>query len=428
MDYLLHLEPWWRFGVALGIGAFIGLEREYFQQHRDAPDFAGIRTFSLLSLAGAVAAFLTDDHGIEFFMMVYVLLGLLVLTSHLGEAYHVKGAGITTEVAALLTPLLGAMVIWYQAEIAGALGVITALLLSLKPRLHHLIRNMKSEDLRAILEFALVSAVVLPLLPNQFMGPLDLLNPFQIWLLVVFVSGISFLGYVLMKLLGADRGIGLTGLLGGLVSSTATTLSLAGRSKETPVMAPMFANAIILASSVMFPRVMVGILIVHPPLLNYVFVPIGAMLATGLVAVAYSWRRQASIRKDSQESIELANPLKLSAAIAFGLLLAGVLMLVEVANDFFGSTGVYGASVLSGLVDVNAITLSASELASTARIEEKVASLAIVLGTLINTGSKAVIASSVGTPALRRHIIWAFGAIILVGVASTGLILLWDFI
>jgi uncharacterized membrane protein (DUF4010 family) len=131
--------------------------------------------------------------------------------------------GITTEVTALLVPLFGAMMIWNQPAVAAALGVITALILALKPRLHGAARRMSTEDLRATLEFSIITAVVLPLLPNEGFGPYGVLNPFQIWLLVVFISGIGFLAYVLMKFLGPERGVGITGLLGGLVSSTATT-------------------------------------------------------------------------------------------------------------------------------------------------------------------------------------------------------------
>lgn len=423
MDTILNSEPWWRFGVALVIGAFIGLEREYFQQRGEFADFAGIRTFSLMGLAGAVAAFLADDHGIVFFFAVYALLGLLIVISHWGEVYHLEGAGITTEVAALLTPLLGAMVIWDYAEIAGALGVVTALVPSLKPRLQTVIRGMQPEDLRATLEFALVSAVILPLLPNEFVGPYELINPFQIWLLVVFVSGISFFGYVLMKAFGTNRGVGLAGLLGGLVSSTATTVTLAGRSKESPQLSPMLANAILLASSVMFPRVLAGVLIVHPPLLAYVAIPAGAMLLTGLLTVAYLWRRRVP-ESEVQQTLDLGNPLKLPTAISFGLLLAVVLIAVQVAQDVFGTGGVYGASVISGFVDVNAITLSASELAALNNVTERVAAVAIVLATLVNTGSKAMIAFTLGDPRLRKTLIPAFGLMIIAGAISGALLLL----
>jgi len=197
------------------IGALIGLEREFVQQRTEERDFAGIRTFSLMAVLGAVAAYFSQQFGLLLFIAVYLSLAFLVWVSHLGDIYRGHEEGITTEVVALIVPLLGAMVIWGEAELAAALGVITALLLALKPRLHGLARRMSSEDLKATLEFSLITAVILPLLPNQSFGPFGLLNPFQIWLMVVFVSGIGFLGYVLIKILGAEQGVGLTGVFWG---------------------------------------------------------------------------------------------------------------------------------------------------------------------------------------------------------------------
>lgn len=168
-----------------------------------------------MAVLGAVAAYFSQQFGLLLFIAVYLSLAFLVWVSHLGDIYRGHEEGITTEVVALIVPLLGAMVIWGEAELAAALGVITALLLALKPRLHGLARRMSSEDLKATLEISLFTAVILPLLPNQSFGPFGLLNPFQIWLMVVFVSGIGFLGYVLIKILGAEQGVGLTGVFGG---------------------------------------------------------------------------------------------------------------------------------------------------------------------------------------------------------------------
>jgi uncharacterized membrane protein (DUF4010 family) len=211
---LLNLEPWWRFAAALLIGALIGLEREFVQQRSGEQEFGGIRTFALMALLGAVAAFLTDQYGPLIFVVVYLGLILLLWASLLASSMRGVEEGITTEVTALLVPLFGAMMIWNQPAVAAALGVITALILALKPRLHGAARRMSAEDLRATLEFSIITAVVLPLLPNEGFGPYGVLNPFQIWLLVVFISGIGFLGYVLMKYLGPERGIGITGILG----------------------------------------------------------------------------------------------------------------------------------------------------------------------------------------------------------------------
>lgn len=418
MDPLSFFEPWWRFGAALLIGALIGLEREFIWQRSGDPEFAGIRTFSLMALLGAMAAFFAEHHGVLLFLAPYLGMVLLVWASHLGNIYHEAEEGITTEVVALLVPLLGAMVIWDYAELAAGLAVVVALVLALKPALHGLARRMSSADLRATLEFALITAVVLPLLPDQDLGPYGVLNPRSIWLLVVLVSGISFLGYVLMKLLGAEHGVGLTGVLGGLVSSTAVTLSFAGRSRTTPDLSRLFAIAILLASCVMFPRVLVEVLVVNAGLLGRVALPLVAMLAAGLVGAAVLWRRQRQARHETEKAVELANPLRITAAVTFGLAFALVLVVVRVASEFLGNAGVYLASALAGLVDVDAITLSASELAASGQLQAEVAAGSIVLASLVNTAVKAATASTLGTPQLRRVILQVFGIMLAVGLAT----------
>lgn len=420
----VNLEPWWRFAAALLIGALVGLEREFVQQRSGEQEFGGIRTFSLMSLLGAVAAYLSKDLGIVVFIVAYLGLILLLWASNLSTALRGIDEGITSEIAALLVPLFGAMVIWDYAAVAGAMGVITALVLALKPTLHDLARRMSPADLRATLEFALISAVILPLLPNKGFGPFGVLNPFQIWLLVVFVSGIGFFGYVLMKVLGTEQGIGITGLLGGLVSSTATTLSFAGRSKVNESLSTMLARGILLASSVMFPRVLVEVAVVNNTLLPRVILPIGAMFLTTMLVFFFLWRVKRDGEKAEPSNVELSNPLRLQTAVTFGLVFAIVLVAVRAANEYFGSAGVYVASLLTGITDVDSITLSVSELALNGTLEPQVASVAIVIASLVNTATKGVMAVALGSDALRKTILRTFGIVLLVGLIVASLTVL----
>lgn len=413
---LVNLEPWWRFAAALLIGALVGLEREFVQQRSGEQEFGGIRTFSLMALLGAVAAYLAEEFGLVIFVAAYLGLILLLWASNLSTAMRGIEEGITSEIAALLMPLLGAMVIWDYAAVAGAVGVITALILALKPLLHDLARRMSAADLRATLEFALISAVILPLLPDKGFGPFGVLNPFQIWLLVVFVSGIGFFGYVLMKVLGTEQGIGVTGLLGGLVSSTATTLSFASRSKINESLSTMLARGILLASSVMFPRVLIEVAVVNRSLLPRVIAPIGAMFAASVLVFFFLWRRKQDDERDEPGKVELSNPLRLRTAVTFGLLFAIVLVVVRAANEYFGSAGVYAASVLTGITDVDSITLSVSELALSNAIEPRVAAVSIVIASLVNTTAKGVMALTLGSVELRKTIVRAFGIVLLTGL------------
>lgn len=420
----VNLEPWWRFAAALLIGALIGLEREFVQQRSGEHEFGGIRTFSLMALLGAVAAYLTSDFGFIVFIAAYLGMILLLWASNLATAVRGIEEGITSEIAALLVPLLGAMVVWDYAAVAGAVGVITALILALKPRLHDLARGMSVADLRATLEFALISAVILPLLPNRGFGPFGVLIPFQIWLLVVFVSGIGFFGYVLMKTLGTTQGVGLTGLLGGVVSSTATTVSFAGRSKINPALSAMLARGIILASMVMFPRVLIEVAVVNSSLLPSVAIPLGAMFVASLLIFFFMFRRKGEAESGEPANIEFSNPLRLQTAVTFGLVFAVVLVIVRAANEYFGSTGVYLASMLTGITDVDSITLTVSELALNRALSPEVASIAIVIASLMNTAAKGVMALVLGSSHLRRVTASAFGLVLLTGLVVGSLTLL----
>ena len=424
MANIFNFEPWWRFGAAILIGALIGLEREFVQQRTDHQEFGGIRTFALLGLLGAGSAYFSERFGIVLFICGYLGTILLVWAGAMGAAIRGIEEGVTTEVAAIIVPLLGAMVVWGESDLAAALGVITALILALKPHLHRLARQMAVEDLQATLQFALITAVILPLLPNEGLGPYLVINPYQLWLLVVLVSGIGFLGYILMKLFGARRGIGLTGLLGGLVSSTATTLSFAGRSKQEEGLSTILAQGILLASCVMFPRILVEVAVVNSALLSTLLLPVGAMFVAGLATVAFLWRRERGREMVESESVTLSNPLKLSTAVGFGFVFAVVLIAVRAANEFFGTTGVYIASALTGLTDVDSITLSVSELSVSGELSAQVAVISILIAMLVNTLVKAIAAWVLGSRALRRTIAASFGVVLGVGILSIAVLFL----
>ena len=221
-----------------------------------------------------------------------------------------------------------------------------------------------------------------------------------------------------MKYLGPERGIGITGLLGGLVSSTATTLSFAGRSKTNAGLSTVLAQGILLASCVMFPRVLVEVAVVNPGLVRQVVVPLAAMLIAGVIAVYILWRRGRAEEKVDHGGVELSNPLRLKTAITFGLVFAVVLVVVEAANEYFGSAGVYIASILAGITDVDSITLSVSNLSMKGLLDTRVAAIAIILATIMNTIAKAVMAMVLGTPRLRRLVSRAFGFVVLAGLIS----------
>ncbi len=410
----------YRFGVALVIGILVGLQREHSYDISNKPHqktAAGVRTFALLGLSGCTAAFVT-----ELLNTPWVYVGLLLPVSGLiAIAYAISSwrgeMGMTTEVAALVIFFTGSLCYWDKMELAVALGVVTMALLSLKFELHSFAERITREDVLATLKFAIITAIVLPVLPNETFGPppFDVLNPYKIWLMVVLISGISFLGYVMIKIAGSRRGIGLTGILGGLASSTATTLSFAQRSHGDRQLAKPFALAITLAWTVMFARILVEVGAVYRPLLRVLWLPI---VTAGGAGLAYGVYLYLSPHNEEGGEVNVSNPFELRPAITFGLLYGLILLASRAAEFYFGDAGLYLSSVLSGLADVDAITLSVSELSSSGTLDQITAARAIVLAAMSNTAVKGGIVLSSGSPSLRRTFLPGFILILVVGTAA----------
>ena len=230
----------------------------------------------------------------------------------------------------------------------------------------------RKDDVYATLKFLIVAVVVLPLLPNQTFGPLDVLNPFKVGLMVVLIAGIDFVGYVAVRVLGPGRGLGLTGIVGGLASSTAVTLSVSGRAKEEPALAPSCALAAITASTIMVPRVLLEVAVVHRPLVQDLAKPLAAMTLGGVVAVWIFYRRSRSATGRSAD-LKLQNPFELTSALKWGLVFVVVLFAAKLLQSLFGESGVYLAGLVAGASDVDAITLSMASLTKSGTVESKVA-------------------------------------------------------
>jgi uncharacterized membrane protein (DUF4010 family) len=416
-----------RFGVALLIGMLVGIQRQYaYIDHEDTdsqlPMVAGVRTFALLGLSGAGAAMIGEhfDSPWPFVSLI------LALTAFFSTAYYLRAqngdVGMTTEVAAVVVVMAGVLAFWDELTLAVALGVVTTGLLSFKLELHGLAASISREDILATLKFAAITAIILPVLPNQTYGPppFDVLNPQNVWWMVVLISGISFFGYLLMKLVGSERGLSLTGILGGLASSTAVTLSFAQRSQRSPAsLAKPFALAITLAWAVMFGRILVQVAVVHAPLLRVLWLPLIIMGGAGLLYGLYLYLAPGG---DDREDVEVANPFDLGPAITFGLLYGVVLFLSNGAQLLFGDAGLYLSGLIAGMADLNAITLSMAELSRTGNVGTEVASRTIVLATVSNTAVKGIIVLAAGTAVLRRVFLPGFILILITGIGAAVLL------
>lgn len=403
-----QIELFYRFGAALLIGLLVGLQREYSHLAEQEAEkiFGGVRTFALLALLGCAAAMLAERaDSLPVFLVLIGVAGGLIMVSYAVTAMH-GSIGMTTEVAAVITLMAGALCFHGELELAAALGVTTTVILALKLQTRSLVRNINQADVYATLTFAVIALVILPVLPRSGYGPppFDVLVPYKIWLMVIFISGISFLGYVLIKIVGARRGVGLTGLLGGLASSTAVTLSFAQRSRGLPGLARPFALAILLAWSIMFVRVMIEVAALNLPLLRIVWIPLTAALAVSLVYCIYLYASQSADKQEEEDRFK--NPFELGPALSFGLLYAVILLVANAARLYLGDTGVYLSSIASGLADVDAITLSMAELSRAGgSVDPATAARAIVLAVVSNTLVKAGIVLSMGAAALVRVIL-----------------------
>ncbi len=403
-----RIDLYLRFGAALLIGLLVGLQREYahLAEQDEEKSFGGVRTFALLALFGCSAALLAARTGsVAVFPVLIGISGALLLISYAVTALR-GSIGMTTEVAALITMLAGALCFYGELALAAALGVTTTVVLALKLQTRTLARNITPADVYATLTFAVIALVILPVLPRTGYGPppFNVLVPYKIWLMVIFISGISFLGYLLIKIVGARRGVGLTGLLGGLASSTAVTLSFAQRSRAMRGLARPFALAILLAWSIMFIRVMVEVAALNLPLLAIVWLPLSAALAVSIGYCTYLYFKQSSSTLEEEDNFK--NPFELGPALSFGLLYAVILLLANAARLYLGDTGVYLSSFASGLADVDAITLSMAELSRAGGvIDQPTAARAIVLAVVSNTLVKGGIVLVAGSASLVRALL-----------------------
>lgn len=397
------------FLIALALGAFIGLEREYALRKERGHKFAGIRTFPLITLFGALAAYFGEIISIWVLILGMVLLGLLI-----GIAYFKvtdrKHSGATSEIAALLAFFIGVLSYYGELSFAIILTIIIAVILYSRSMLHHFARHMSEKELSGALKFAVIAFIILPLLPDQNYGPYGLFNPHFIWLMVVFISGIGFVGYALMKWFG-ERGIVLSAMLGGVVSSTATTISFAQRSVKEKKIYRTLVLGILLANGVMFLRVLIEVFVINRTLFTVIFLPLLLLILLTLLFSYLLWKRSAQ----AQGKIELGTPLALKPAIQFGVIFAFILAMVKLAHIYLATEGVYVVSFLSGFADVDAITLSLSQLAK-GELSSVIASNAILIAVITNTAVKGAIAYWLGGKEFGKMVIKYFSILIAAGV------------
>jgi len=405
--------------VAAAVGLLIGLDRERAEARKSRKLFAGIRTFPLIALAAAIPMLLLPEAGAVLLVVSFIAVaGVAVIAYARGSASGHLGA--TTEMAALTTFFLGALAGAGHLVVAAATGVVVAVLLVSKPRLEGFSRQVSGEELGSALELAVVAVIVLPLVPNQGYGPWALLNPFDIWLVVVLVSGLSFVGFIAMRVLGAGRGMLVAGAVGALVSSTAVTVAMANEAKRSSHVGTLAAAATVLASAIMCLRVGVFASLVNVGILPRLLPVIAVMAVEGL-ACAVLLRRKVGDASGVGSPAEVTNPSSLAAAVVFALIYAGVLLLVRATQEYLGAGGIYVAAALSSLADVDAVAIALTSLGSQ-KADWTASALAVSIAMVTNTLVKLGIAVSMGAGSFRPQVAVALGGMAVVGAVSAVLV------
>lgn len=401
-------------GISLLLGLLVGLQRE-----RAEPRLAGIRTFALITLLGSVSALAAQVLG--GWIVGAALIGVASATV-VGNLYSLKKSqgepGITSEVAILAMFAIGAYVVVGPKEVAVAAGAAVAILLQAKTILHGMVARLGDPDVRAIMQFALMTFIILPVVPDQTYGPYNVLNPHQIWLMVVLVVGIALAGYIVYKFIGGRAGLLLSGVLGGVISSTATTVSAARQAALSAGAVPAAALVTVIAGCVVYVRLLIEVSVAAPTFLPSAAGPLVVMMGVSLAGAGLMWVRAGH---DGIPPGEQQNPTELKSALWFGALYAGVLLAVAAARDVLGDRGLYAVAAASGLTDMDAITLSSSRLVAQGQLEASTAWRAIVLALISSLAFKGATVWAIGGGRLARRVLPIFAAQAAVGAALLAL-------
>ncbi|KMQ75495.1 MgtC/SapB family protein [Marinobacter subterrani] len=381
--------------VALLLGAIIGLERGWdAREQKSGERIAGIRTFALVGLLGGMSALLAREITEWAFPVLLISVVAMAVVAYSERLAHIRNFSITGMVGMVLTFCFGAVAVAVDPVIASAAAVVTAIILDKKEEIHGWVNKLKDYELDAGLKLLLISVVMLPLLPNEKMGPGGVLNPREIWWMVVMIASISFVGYFAIRLAGTRKGILFTSLFAGLSSSTALTLHFARQASKNPHLNAQFATGILIACGTMFPRILVYCFVINRDLLPSLIWPVVVMSALLYVPAFFIWRRNNRELQVSQPTLN-QNPLDLSSALVFGLLLTAILLLGEFLGNWLGNAGIYALAATSGIADVDAITLSLTRMSNNS-LAMNTAVIGIVIAAATNNLVKSGLAGFIG--------------------------------
>ena len=387
------------------LGLIVGLEREHKirEEEKRKEIFAGIRTFPLITVFGTLSAYIQDKYIDGFLFLSFG--GLIVLTILNFYLEYKKDPGATTEIATFLAFIIGILVYYQYYYVSAFLTVFITLLLALKPKLEEFARQVSYDDIIALIKFALITVVVYPLLPDKEFGPFNAFNPKEIWKVIVIVSTLDFIGYVLIRWKGA-KSIWITGLIGGLVSSTAVSYDLARKAKEFPAISPSALLGIALAWLIMNIRVLVLAAVINLQLFAHLLFPMILASVLHLIVLFYQYKKEGDkFFGTSEKHVEFKNPFELYNAIQFGVIYGIIIFLMKILQFYLGNKGIYLASFISGVIDVDAITLSLANLSLKGQIQIDVAVLGVLIAVVSNDIFKYVYIYLFGNNYLRKYMV-----------------------
>lgn len=391
--------------LALVLGFIIGLEREmhtiYAQKKKD---FGGSRTFSMIALFGFLSAWFSLFIP-YFFLIATAIIGLFLVSTYVVNSLDNVDKGSTTEFSAIVTFLIGAMLKFSSPMLSVFVAIMVLFVLNIKDKIQEYEKTIAKHELNAAVMFMIMTFVILPILPDRAIDPLGLVNLYRIWIMVVLVAGISFFGYIAIRFFGTAHGIGVAGLFGGLVSSTAVAMNMARRMHENGLFAKNFAIGITLASSMMLIRAGVEVWVINPPLARAFLIPIVVGTLSGYLYIGYLYIT--SKRENISQDFKFNNPFDLKEALMMGLIFGATLAIIAIANRYMGDTGVLAAAFVSGFADVDAIILSLSTLSKTT-LNPLTAQHAIVLAIVSNTIVKMLLVLILGKMVLFRLVFFYY--------------------
>jgi uncharacterized membrane protein (DUF4010 family) len=407
-----------RLVAALLLGALIGLQRGWVARNLEAGErIAGIRTYALVGLLGGFSALLSDELMPWVFPVAFLGVSAIALVAYRARLQHERNFSITGLVGLLLTFMLGGIAMSVSVFLAAAGAVVTALILDYKAEIHGLLTKLEEHELDAGLKLLLISVVILPLLPNQGYGPGSAINPYEIWWLVVLIAAISFVGYFAVRMAGARRGILFTSLFAGLSSTTALTLNFARLSRQAPQASRLLAAGILVACGTMFPRLLIYAYLINPEMISLLLLPVAMMALSLFIPAVFIWRKIGRTVSLEQPVLD-RNPLDLSTALYFAVLITVILLLGEWLRDSVGEAGIYVLAAASGIADVDAITLSLTRL-SQSSISIETAVLGIVIASAVNNLVKAGLTIWLGDRTLWTLVVVPMVLSLVVGLLVT---------